>query len=110
MDPEPPGYKRFRQLKETLGELPYWDMAPADDLAVGGPCLALPGRMYAFFTEATKIIVNLRGAEKGGSGEWIDTWTGAREKVAVAGSGVYTLNKPKTFGAAPALLILRASQ
>ena len=110
MDPEPPGYKRFRQLKETLGELPYWDMAPADDLAVGGPCLALPGRVYAFFTEATKVIVNLRGAEKGGSGEWIDTWTGAREKVAVAGPGVYTFNKPKTFGAAPALLIVRASQ
>jgi hypothetical protein len=110
MDPEPPGYKRFRQLKETLGELPYWDMVPSDDLAVGGPCLALPGRVYGFFTEAAKIIVNLRGVAHGAAGEWIDTWTGAREKMAIAAPGVYTLDKPKTFGSAPGLLIVRASQ
>jgi hypothetical protein len=66
--------------------------------------------VYAFFTEAAKIVVNLRGVEKGGTGEWIDTWTGARERVAVAAAGVYTLDKPKTFGSAPGLLIVHASQ
>ena len=110
IDPEPPGYKRFRQLKETLSQLPYWEMVPADDLAVGGPCLALPGRVYAFFAESSKIIVNLRDLEGGAAGEWIDTWTGAREAVSVAAPGVHTIDKPKTFGAAPGLLILRSSR
>ena len=110
IDPEPPGYKRFRQLKETLGQLPYWEMIPADDLAVGGPCLTLPGRMYVFFAESGKIIVNLRDIEKNASGEWIDIWTGARESVPIGGPAVYTLNKPKAFGAAPGLLIVRATQ
>jgi len=109
IDPEPPGYARFQQLKETLGRLPYWSMAPSDDLAVGGPCLAIPGRVYACYAESTKIIANLRDLEHAAAGEWIDTWTGAREAVAIEAPGVHTINKPKTFGSAPGLLILRAT-
>ena len=62
-------YSRFRQLKETLGRLPYWDMVPADDLAAGGPFLAQPGHVYAFFAESSKIVVNLRDLEGGAAGE-----------------------------------------
>jgi hypothetical protein len=110
IDPEPPGYRRFRQLKETLGQLPYWRMTPSNELAVGGPCLAIPGSVYAFFAESGKLVVNLRGIESAAAGEWIDTWTGAREPVVIAGPAVYTLNKPKAFGNAPALLIVRANR
>jgi hypothetical protein len=110
IDPEPPGYKRFRQLKETLSNLPYWEMVPSNDLAVGGSCLSLPGRVYAFYAEAQRLVVNLRGAEGAVAGEWIDTWTGAREKAPVGAPGVYTLDKPKSFGSAPGLLILRTGR
>ena len=110
IDPEPPGYRRFRQLKETLSELPYWEMVPSNDLAVGGPCLSLPGRVYAFYSEGPRLVVNLRGAEGAAAGEWIDTWTGTREKVSVGAPGVYTLDKPKGFGSAPGLLVLRAAR
>lgn len=110
IDPEPPGYKRFRQLRDTLEALPYWKMAPHNDLAVGGPCLAEPGRVYALFAEGAKIIVNLRELETPASGEWIDSWTGAREPVRIPSAGVHTLDKPKAFGAAPGVLIIRARQ
>jgi hypothetical protein len=110
IDPEPPGYKRFRQLKETLSGLPYWDMVPSDELAVGGPCLAQTGRTYAFFAESGKIVVNLRDIPRMAVGQWVDTWTGAREAISIIAPGVYTIDKPKAFGAAPGLLILRAAQ
>ena len=60
-DPEPPGMQRFQLLKDTLSALPCWRMEPHNELAVGGPCLALPGEAYAFYLEGTQITVNLRG-------------------------------------------------
>jgi hypothetical protein len=54
--------------------------------------------------------VNLRDLEQGAAGEWIDTWTGARVSVSVPAPGVYTLEKPKSFGSAPGLLILQATR
>ncbi|HZT29326.1 MAG TPA: DUF5060 domain-containing protein [Bryobacteraceae bacterium] len=106
-DPEPPGLRRFQVLAETLSALPYWRMQPADHLAVGGPCLALAGEVYAFYAESPKIVVNLTGAPPSLRGEWIDTWTGAREPAAVSPPGVHTLERPKAFGDAPAVLIVR---
>lgn len=108
IDPEPPGYKRFKQLRDTLAPLPYWQMEPNNDLAVGGSCLALPGRVYAFFVEGNKVTVNLRALEIAASGEWIDTWTGATSATPLAGPGVYSFFKPKSFGAAPGVLVVRA--
>jgi hypothetical protein len=110
LDPEPPGYKRFLQLRQTLSALPYWDMTPSDDLVVGGHCLAATGRAYAILAEGAKIVVNLRDAENGASGEWVDIQTGARETARVDAPGVYTLDKPKAFGAAPGLLILNSGR
>ena len=107
-DPEPPGMERFQLLKETLSALPYWRMEPSDQLAVGGPCLALEGEAYAFYAQGNQITVNLTALDRApGTAEWIDTWTGAREKAAVSGPGVYRLRKPERFGAAPGLLVVR---
>lgn len=48
-DPEPPGMQRFQILKDNLSALPYWLMTPSSDFAVGGPCLAIPGEIYAVY-------------------------------------------------------------
>jgi hypothetical protein len=48
-DPEPPGALRFQILQKSLASLPYWKMEPKPELAAGGPCLAIPGLVYAFY-------------------------------------------------------------
>jgi len=50
-DPEPPGMPRFQILKENLSALPYWLMEPHPEFAMGGPCLASPGDVYAFLVQ-----------------------------------------------------------
>ncbi len=108
-DPEPPGYTRFQLLRETLSALPYWRMTPSNHLAVGGPCLALAGEVYVFYTEAPKITVNLQDLKTPAMAEWIDTWTGARQGLEIRHPAVYPLEKPKSFGDAPGLLVVRRS-
>jgi hypothetical protein len=131
-EPEPPGAARFQQLKETLSELPYWRMEPANQLAIGGLCLAIPGEVYACYSDGAGegssappggrrgpgaaaatfrgrgVILNLRGLNGPAKGEWIDTWTGAREQQPIPGPAVYELERPRSFGDAPALFIVRA--
>jgi len=109
-DPEPPGMKRFQLLKETLSALPYWRMAPHNELAVGGPCLALPGEAYAVYAETGAVTINLTGLEwpEKARAEWVDTWTGQRVPARLAAEPVQRrLSKPKAFGDAPALLLIR---
>ena len=109
-DPEPPGMARFQQLKQELSALPYWRMDPHNELAVGGPCLALPGEVYAFYAQDVHITINLLALENPGNAqaEWIDTWTGAREKQVLDRAAAYRLlKKPASFGKAPALLIVK---
>lgn len=155
-DPEPPGAKRFQILKENLASLPYWKMAPRPELAAGGPCLAIPGLVYAFYVyptparhaatasaamdagpgatnanaapnmpgrrnppglsgalargSAREIVTNLTGLTGAASAEWINTWTGERTEEKIDRPGVYQFNRPGSFGAAPALLIVRADR
>lgn len=109
-DPEPPGMMRFQVLKETLSTLPYWRMAPHNELAVGGPCLALPGEAYAVYVEKGPVTVNLTGLDSPESApaEWVDTWTGRREPVKLGAAAVQRqLRKPEAFGDAPAVLVIR---
>ncbi len=106
-DPEPPGMKVFQLLKESLDSLPYWKMEPANNLAIGGPCLALPGESYAFYLEGNEITINLTALDRGPvTAEWINTWTGEKVKTSNR-PGVRRTKKPESFGAAPALLIVR---
>jgi hypothetical protein len=94
-------------LKESLSALPYWRMAPADQLAVGGPCLALPGEAYAFYLEGANLTVNLASLRSGtATAEWINTWTGDRQKAASVRPSVLRLRKPESFGNAPGLLVV----
>jgi hypothetical protein len=109
-DPEPPGMQRFQLLKDVLSKLPYWKMKPANSLAVGGPCLALPGEAYALYVEGNNVVVNLSQLEGSGiSADWYDTWTGYREKPSSIHAGVLKLKKPASMGDAPAVLVVRRS-
>lgn len=134
-DPEPPGMPRFQTLKENLAALPYWLMEPKPELAAGGPCLAIPGSVYAFLVQgsprpgggggpdappgpargpaaglrtAREIVINLNALAGKATAEWVNIWSGEKLEMAVAGPGVYQFGRPVAFGAAPALLIIRA--
>ena len=147
-EPESPGAPRFQQLKETLSALPYWRMKPSNELAFGGTCLAVPGEVYACYTDSPAegagippggrgslpvgrrtassraggraaaplnfrgrgIVLNLRALEGPAEAEWINTWTGDRERQPISGPAVYQLSRPQSFGEAPGLLIVRAGK
>ncbi|HWB87508.1 MAG TPA: DUF5060 domain-containing protein [Bryobacteraceae bacterium] len=108
-DPEPPGMMRFQLIKDLLSKLPYWRMKPANSLAVGGSCLALPGEVYVFYVQGSKLTVNLTGLNVGSgiSAYWHDTWTGYREKASAIHAQVLQTRKPDSFGSAPGLLIVQ---
>ena len=103
-DPEAPGMARWQTLKQVFESVPYWRMAPANHLAVGGPCLAEAGRTYLCYAEGPNLTLNL-GAET--AGEWVNTWTGEREPAGRIPAGVARVTKPKRFDKAPALLVVR---
>lgn len=108
-EPEPPGMKRFQLLKETLSALPYWRMAPSNQFSVGGPCLAIPGEVYVFYTTGGRITANLTALAAGATAEWINTWTGERQNAAaVERPAVQVFPRPKSFAEAPGLLIVRS--
>lgn len=107
-DPEPPGMKGWQLLEETLSALPYWRMEPHDELAAGGPCLAAPGEAYAFYVEHSTLTVNLSALEHAPViADWVNTWTGDRQKASSIRPGFHKLKKPEAFGAGPGLLIVR---
>ena len=107
-DPEPPGMKGWQILKETLSALPYWKMEPNDQLASGGPCLALPGEAYVFYAEGVNLTVNLSALDGAPvKAEWMNTWTGERQKAPVARESFHKYKKPEAFGATPGLLIVQ---
>jgi hypothetical protein len=120
-------------LKENLGSLPYWLMKPKPELAAGGPCLAIPGEVYAYLVQPSRrpegvpmappsaprprrpnlgqsreIAVNLNALQGPATAQWVNIWSGEKSESAIAGPGVYQLNRPASFAAAPALLIVRA--
>jgi hypothetical protein len=132
-DPEPPGMPRFQTLKENLAALPYWLMEPKPELAAGGPCLAMPGEVYAYLVQPSRrpegapapsptanrpprqslgqsreIAVNLNALQGPATAQWVNIWSGEKSESPIPGPGVYQFNRPPSFGAAPGLLIVRA--
>ncbi len=55
-DPEAPGMAGFQILQQHLSALPYWKMEPRPELAIGGPCLATPGQVYACYVTPTPPV------------------------------------------------------
>jgi hypothetical protein len=137
-DPEPPGMPRFQVLRENLAALPYWLMEPRPELAAGGPCLAIPGEVYAYLVQPSRrpegspapssavsrpaaansgrpklgqsreIALNLTALQGPASAQWVNIWSGEKSESAIPGPGIYQFNRPASFGLAPGLLIVRA--
>lgn len=109
-EPEAPGMKPFQLLASTLSSLPYWRMQPMNELAVGGPCLALPGDAYAFYVKGAHLTANLSGLENpaAAAAEWVNTWSGERAPAQLSGAQITRLKKPESFQNAPALLIVKS--
>lgn len=105
-EPEAPGMARFQRIRQILEGLPYWRMEPSNEVAFGGPCLALRGEAYAFYVEDTRLTANLRQLAGAASAEWINTWDGTRVPLLVRAE-VMRLTKPEAFGKAPAMLVVR---
>ena len=122
-DPEPPGMPRFAILKDNLSALPYWLMEPHPELAIGGPCLAIPGDVYAFLAQPTgrprprnntnganrELAINLNALRGPAAAQWINIWSGEKSDVPIAGPGVYQFYRPESFGDAPGLLVVKAA-
>ncbi len=106
-DPEPPGHARWQVLQEVMTSVPYWRMSPCPQLSVGGPCLAEAARNYLFYADEPNLVVNLTGLSSEAPGEWVNTWSGERQPAKLE-PRVMRLSKPKAFGEAPAVLVVRA--
>jgi hypothetical protein len=108
-------------------------MEPQPELAAGGPALAIPGEVYAFLVQPSRrpegaptpapgsprprrsnlgqsreIAVNLNALRGPATAHWVNIWSGEKTEADIVGPGVYQMNRPDSFGAAPALLIVRA--
>jgi hypothetical protein len=107
-DPEPPGYRRFQVLADTLSALPYWQMRPMNEIAIGDPCLVKPGEVYVCYAQGQELRVNLLGLNgPPSSAQWVDTWTGSTKEAPVNAPGVYSLEPPRAFAGAPSVLIVK---
>jgi hypothetical protein len=58
--------------------------------------------------QAREIAVNLNALPGKATAQWVNIWSGEKSETVIAGPGVYQFDRPASFGAAPALLIVRA--
>jgi hypothetical protein len=113
-------------------------MEPRPELAAGGPCLAIPGEVYAYLVlpsprpegspappaganrppvanpgrpklgQSREIALNLNALQGPATAQWVNIWSGEKSEAAIPGPGIYQFNRPTSFGLAPGLLIVRA--
>lgn len=72
-EPEPPGWIRYRYLRDLIETLPFNQMAGMNVLVDRGYCLADPGRAYLIYLpEGGDALVDLTDlpSEQGPRGEW----------------------------------------
>jgi uncharacterized protein DUF4038/uncharacterized protein DUF5060 len=113
-DPEPPGYARFQIMKQVFESMPYWRMNPEPSLAVGGTCLSDRSSTMLCLAEGKqprprerRLTLNLTSFASALNTEWINTWTGEHKPAGKLSPGIATVDYPKEFEGAPALLLLR---
>jgi hypothetical protein len=82
-------------------------MNPEPQLAAGGPCLVERGRHYLCYVEGPNLALNLTALTGRATGEWVNTWTGERVPTDPFTARIIRLPRPKPFGDAPAVLVVR---
>jgi hypothetical protein len=103
-EPEPPGWQRYRYLKELLDSLPFNEMRSANELVDRGYCLARWGQAYlVYLPEGGDAYIDLTDLphERGSRGQllagetrlratWMNIYTGERHELEVAPAGWMT--------------------
>ncbi|MDP2897184.1 MAG: DUF4038 domain-containing protein [bacterium] len=102
--PEPPGWKRYRILKEFMDGVEYWKMSPKERT---GSCwvLATEGKEYLIFApgggEAQFTVSSTTSPLRG---EWFNIETGEKRAAGTFDNGQRSEESP--FGSAPVVLHL----
>jgi len=82
-DPEPPGWKCYRILRDFFATTRWWGAEPHQDLVLKGRawCLADPGREYIVFVDKGGAVTIRLVAEKKYTVTRMDPWTGEKTPV-----------------------------
>lgn len=112
-DPEPPGYARFRIMKQVFDSTPCPRMNPEPSLAAGGPCLTDRSSTMLCLAEGKQphkkerhLTLNLTSFAGELNAEWVNARSGAHKPAGKLPAAA-TINYPQDFDGAPALLLLR---
>jgi hypothetical protein len=103
-EPEPPGWMRYRYLRDFIDRLPFNEMAGMNVLVDRGYCLADPGRAYfVYLPEGGDALVDLtdlpstrsprgdwRPAEADVRGQWMNIYSGQEQTVTIEPTGWLT--------------------
>lgn len=106
-DPEPPGHPRWQILRQIFTSVPWWRLEPHPELSAGARCLAQPGAVYLFYFDREQAAINLTSMPESASSVWVNTWTGDRVPARAGPGTLGRVSKPKEFGGAPAVLVIR---
>jgi hypothetical protein len=109
--PEPKSWKQFRYLRDWLDMMDLAPMAPDNEFARHGMCLAEPGRQYyVFLPEGGDEVLDLacaHGARKIAA-TWMDIYTGKRVQAKVSQPQFATpLANPLSDTSSPCALYVR---
>jgi hypothetical protein len=95
-DPEPPGWKHYRILRDFFETTRWWGAEPHPELVVGGQarCLADPGREYIVFADRGGTVTIRLAAEKKYTITRLDPWTGEKTPMGEVDGGDRPLALP----------------
>jgi hypothetical protein len=124
-EPEPPGWQRYRYLKDILDSVAFDQMEPVNELVgKGSYCLAEPGKEYLIYLpEGGDGMLDLSDvpydtAPNGRletcladvSAEWMDIYTGERRQMRVEAKGWDTpIENPFEDTSQPCVVIVRVA-
>lgn len=111
-EPQPPGWQRYRYVRETVDGIPYNRMSADNELVEYGHCLAAPGECYLVYLPRggdLKIDLSALPHEAAVSCEWLDIFSGVKEQVEGESKGFCTmLENPLSDTAQPCVAVVRA--
>jgi hypothetical protein len=106
----PPGYAYFKQLRDFFVGTAYWRLAPHDELASDGYCLAELGREYVvFLNQAKPFSLKLEGLVAPLPVEWYQPLSGRRQKAGTLPNGTTELQPPAGWSNGPVALHVGSS-
>lgn len=103
-EPEPPGWKRYRVLKDLFDGVQYWLMEPKGQVN-GTWVLAHEGEEYVIFApNGGAVRFTVSDAQSPLHAEWLDIYTGEKVPAGEFANGQHSTKSP--FGSSPVVLHL----